>query len=550
MRTLFVAFALLWQAHAGDAVFATYLDAAAYLLGAQIDENLSEEDAEKYYELHIHPLRLNMSSASELLSTGFFTPFQVSSLLDYIARNGDIISCAELSCVSGIGKEMAGALSFFLSFESAMLPSQRRQTDRLETEASMCNSVKGEAVSSRMKLAVHAPRGWSAGLCATDALQSAYLKRAGAKAELLVGSFNARFGQGLTFSSGFSMSGVQSVSGLSRNPSGIASSSTSNASYALRGVAAAFRFGKVTLQSLSTFDLAMQALNLSVLGKRSTGSLTFSRSSETYSLGSDFKSTIGYFTLWGEASASIKNRILGSAALVGAYYNMAYRRRLALMLRSYSTGYANPYAGAVHSTSKCCDQLALDLGVEYDNFSALLDVYRKSSTGESKARLISFYNYSMEGASFECRLDSRFIGQSRHSVRITGALAREVLNGSARVQVQKGEVWAALAYLQVGLKGRNARSKAATTARITYFNASSWNDRLYGYSPDVPGFFSVKAYYGHGLECSIYMKVRELALKIGRTCYFDGKPAKFEVRLQVSLRSSVSVPRPGRSMNL
>lgn len=126
MRTLFVALAVLWQAYAVNTVFTDYLQAAAYLIGTQIDENFSQEDAEKYYELHIHPLKLNSSSATELLSTGFFTPFQVSSLQDYIARSGDILSCAELSCVSGIGKEMAEALSFFLSFESVLLPSQRR----------------------------------------------------------------------------------------------------------------------------------------------------------------------------------------------------------------------------------------------------------------------------------------------------------------------------------------------------------------------------------------------------------------------------------------
>ena len=546
MRTLFVALAVLWQAYAVNTVFTDYLQAAAYLIGTQIDENFSQEDAEKYYELHIHPLKLNSSSATELLSTGFFTPFQVSSLQDYIARSGDILSCAELSCVSGIGKEMAEALSFFLSFESVLLPSQRRLPDRFETTASMCNSIKEDAVSSRWKLALQAPRGWSAGLCATDALQSAYLKRAGAKADVLVGSFNARFGQGLTFSSGFSMSGVQGISALSRNTSGIASSSTSNASYALRGAAATFRCERVTLHSLSTFDLETQALNLSFLGSRSTAAVTFARSLKTYSLGADFKSTIGYFTLWAEAAATLNDRTLGSAALAGAYYNMAYKRRLALMVRSYSTGYANPYAGAVHGASKCSDQMALDLGVEYDNFSALLDIYRKSSTGEGKARLISSYNYFRDGASFECRLDSRFIGQSRHSVRITGTLAKKTMSFSGRVQVQKGEAWGALAYLQAALKGRDERSKAGSTLRIMYFNASSWNDRLYGYSPDVPGFFSVKAYYGHGLECSVYMKVRELALKIGRTCYFDGKPSKFEVRLLVSLRNSVSIPRPGQ----
>ncbi len=543
MRTLIVALAVLWQANGADVVFTDYLEAAAYLEGAQSPENLSEEDYEKYCDLHIHPLRLNSSSASDLASTGFFTPFQVSSLLDYISRNGDILSAAELSCVSGIGREMASALSFFVSFESGRLPSQRRHAGKeADISASMCNSVKNTGISSRFKSTLTASKGWSGGLCYTDALQSAYLKRSGAKADVLAGSFNARFGQGLTFSGGFSMSGVQSISSLSRNPSGITPSTTSNSAYAFSGAAAVFRLGRVTLQSLSTFDLSTQAINLACYTNRSTGSLTFSRSDRSYSLGADFKSTVGCFTLWGEASASVRDKTLGSAALAGAYYNIAYKRRLALMFRAYSPSYANPYASAVHSTSKCCDQMALDLGVEYDNFSALLDIYRKTSTGDSQARLISVYHCG----AIECRLDSRFIGVNRHSVRVTGTSVKEDLSFSARIQVQRGESWAGLAYFQAGWKSPDPSCKTAATLKITWFHAPVWNDRLYGYSPDVPGFFSVKTYYGRGLESAIYLRVKELALKIGRTDYFDGKPSKYEVRLLVSFRNSVSIPRPKR----
>ncbi len=551
MRTLFLLLALCAQNAAVSAVFTDYLQAAAFLSGCQCVENLPEDESERAYDLNLHPIRLNSASADRLLATGFFTPFQAASILDYRSRNGDILSVAELSAVPGIGERMASALSFFVSFESGLLPTQRHSGGRTDVQGSMCNTVKSSAVQSRLKLSAESTRGWSAGLCATDVLQSAYsrYRGGGVLSDVIVGSLNARFGQGLTFSSGFSMGGVQSLSSLSRNPTGITPSATSNSSYALNGLSVALRFGKLTLQSFSTFDLATQALNFSVLTSRSTAGLTFARSGKTLSVGVDAKSTVGSFTLWGEASACLNGGNLGSAALAGVYYNLAYRRRIALMLRSYSTGYVNPYASAVRSGSKCSDQTGLDLGVDYDDFSALLDVYRKPGTGDGQARLISTYSHSWSGAALECRLNSRFVGSARRELRLTGTLTRGVIELSARGQVLKGESWAGLAYVQTALKGRNPSGKAAATLRITYFHASDWNDRLYGYSPDVPGFFSVRAYYGHGLEWAIYLKAKGLAFRIGRTAYFDGKAPKLEMRLQVSLRTSGSFLRPEQARN-
>lgn len=551
MRTLFLLLALFGQNAAVSAVFTDYLQAAACLAGCQCVENLPEDEAERAYDLYLHPIRLNSASAARLLSTGFFTPFQAASILDYRSRNGDILSVAELSAVPGIGERMASALSFFLSFESGLLPTQRQSGRRVDIDGSMCNTLKTSAVQSRLKLSAESTRGWSAGLCATDALQSVYSRYQGGGplSDVVVGSLNARFGQGLTFSSGFSMGGVQSLSSLSRNPTGICPSATSNSAYALTGLAVALRLGNLTLQSLTTFDLATQALNLSLLTSRSTAGLTFARSGKTLSIGADAKSTVGSFTLWGEASACLNANALGSAALAGVYYNLAYRRRIALMLRSYSTGYANPYASAVRSGSKCSDQTGLDFGVEYDDFLALLDVYRKPGTGDTQARLISTYSHSWSGGALECRLNSRFVGSARRELRLTGTLTRGLLDISARAQVLKGESWAGLAYVQTALKGRDPSGKAAATLRITYFNAPNWNDRLYGYSPDVPGFFSVKTYYGHGMELAIYLKAKGLAFRIGRTAYFDGRAPKLEMRLQVSLRTSGSFPRPGQAKN-
>ena len=62
------------------------------LLGLESVESLSETLVEHYEQMSSHPLDINTSSRAELLSTGFFTPFQVASILDYISDNGPILS--------------------------------------------------------------------------------------------------------------------------------------------------------------------------------------------------------------------------------------------------------------------------------------------------------------------------------------------------------------------------------------------------------------------------------------------------------------------------
>lgn len=89
-------------------------------------------------------------------------------------------------------------------------------------------------------------------------------------------------------------------------------------------------------------------------------------------------------------------------------------------------------------------------------------------------------------------------------------------------------------------------------ARLAYFHTPSWDSRIYVYETDVLYYFSVPAYYGHGLRyylmASIYVN-RHLTLwiRLARTLYLDRDfvgsnlnrtdgPARTELKLQARLR--------------
>ena len=85
-------------------------EAVLYLCGASCMEDLDQTTLEAYRALELHPVELNLSPRSRLLSCGLLSPFQVAALIDERERSGDILSYTELALVDGFGPEYAEAL--------------------------------------------------------------------------------------------------------------------------------------------------------------------------------------------------------------------------------------------------------------------------------------------------------------------------------------------------------------------------------------------------------------------------------------------------------
>ena len=124
------------------------------LLELESVESLSETLVEHYEQMSAHPLDINTSSRAELLSTGFFTPFQVASILDYISDNGPILSFFELSGIIGIGEQMADDLRWFLRCDPPRrqsLKSNRAYRPEVKFTGSIRESVRPSGVGTLAK---------------------------------------------------------------------------------------------------------------------------------------------------------------------------------------------------------------------------------------------------------------------------------------------------------------------------------------------------------------------------------------------------------------
>ena len=513
-----------------------FRNAVLHLSGAASVEELTESELERYQSLAERPLELNLASRSQLLSTGFFTPFQVESILDYIRSNGDILSTAELAAVPGIGLQMAKDLEFFFVMNSSGLLGASKKGS-LYADAQMRQSVRSGKWTSAMKASSTLDSRYSARLAVkNETLTSASLSYSGRTLSgLIVGSFSARFGQGLLMWSGFSLSGLSTVSAFSRNASGLAPCSTFSPESCFNGVAAAVDLGRSTISLAADFQ-GVQMLNLNHLWKRTSASLTAVHSPEGYRASADLRTTLGKCTLLGEGALDLVGG--GTAALLGAVWNIAYGKKSALLLRAYSPSYSSPWAGAARSSTKVSNEYAASAGVQLPWLSATADAAWHPSGGDWQYKGIVNLQHSWGALTPSLKISTRYRPQAekenlRTDIRFDLDGSWGELQAHLRVNALRCVSWGWLGYAEAGWKG-----DASLWLRATVFDIGSWADRIYVYERDVPGSFNVPAYYGRGYSLSLYAGWKELRVRLSTTRYPGGeKSPSWELKLMIGMKS-------------
>ena len=513
-----------------------FRNAVLHLSGAAYVEELTESELERYQSLAERPLELNLASRSQLLSTGFFTPFQVESILDYIRSSGDILSTAELAAVSGIGLQMAKDLEFFFVMNSSGLLGASKKGS-LYADAQMRQSVRSGKWTSAMKASSTLDSRYSARLAVkNETLTSASLSYSGRTLSgLIVGSFSARFGQGLLMWSGFSLSGLSTVSAFSRNASGLAPCSTFSPESCFNGVAAAVDMGRSTISLAADFQ-GVQMLNLNHMWKRTSASLTAVHSPEGYRASADLRTTLGKCTLLGEGALDLVGG--GTAALLGAVWNIAYGKKSALLLRAYSPSYSSPWAGAARSSTKVSNEYAASAGVQLPWLSATADAAWHPSGGDWQYKGIVNLQHSWGALTPSLKISTRYRPQAekenlRTDIRFDLDGSWGELQAHLRVNALRCVSWGWLGYAEAGWKG-----DASLWLRATVFDIGSWADRIYVYERDVPGSFNVPAYYGRGYSLSLYAGWKELRVRLSTTRYPGGeKSPSWELKLMIGMKS-------------
>ena len=589
-----------------------HIGSILYLTGASAPEELESEALERFDALASRPVRINTASEARLVSSGLFSRYQAASIADYRRSSGDILSLAEFALVDGIGEEAARALAPFVSFETGAPPGRssldggKVRTEalaRAQTQASDGEAAAGYALKLRsgdedrwlLSLAVKRS-GLEMGklvagkaernLLAPDALSgsvAAYGRQRSGK--VVLGDFNARFGQGLLLWSGFSLSGVQSAAAMDRHPSGLSPAWTLSPDAAHRGAAADIAIGRFVLSGFWSSGKCLGAnatwlarygqLGVTLLGDNPGKILRFAQDDNGKEvsegvidasgilartgtkLSGDWRWSLGKFDLFGEvvmdASAAANVPAAASAGafavVAGAAWNPAYQVRLAASVRSYPAAYAGALAGALRSSSRSSDERGAALALDCRKLSLTAGAVLHPSKGTSQLKGVAKYSPQLaERLSFSFRAVSRYRPRDPYPWR--NELRGEALAGSpddgfslkglAAVCRSAETSWAA--YLEAGYRKETGKGRFQVYLRGTAFKVDRWEDRIYIYERDVPGAFSVPALYGRGCSASAAasLKRRHFSLhaRAWVTAYpgmADKKPSKSGLKLQLQL---------------
>ena len=231
-------------------------EAVKAFLGAASDEDLDAHEVERLEEYLSKPLCINFESFAEMVSSGLLSQYQVASLVDYRDRSGDILSLTELSLINGFNPDFVRKLSPFISLDSSSNPGTASAGKR-KVDIDIAVKTGFKLVSSQQlswnwgaKYRLKSDKGIGGSLSVSKSYDepgaapryltgNLVLKSRRKTVRLVMGDFNARFGQGLTLWSGMSMSGLSSLSSFSRRGSGLSESWSFTGSSAFTGIAAA-----------------------------------------------------------------------------------------------------------------------------------------------------------------------------------------------------------------------------------------------------------------------------------------------------------------------
>lgn len=542
------------------------------LSGCASPEEMEPDEIERLSALLSRPLRINMASERALAASGLLSRYQIASLADYRSRHGDVMSYSELAAVDGFGETFTAALAPFVSLESMVQSgSMGKSGGAVHSDAAIKAGARwplcelgdadagmewSSAVKARVTYGEHLGflAGVSYGYSAPVPLPTAFTGSLSVdfrriRSRIVIGDFNARYGQGLALWNGMTMGALESPSSFMKKPTGISQSWSYTGSMAHTGVAAEFvaRSFSVSVSAgipglkkltYAQGELALlPAINAAWFCRSGQVSVThYAEMSGVFSGRldgiPDMKTSLdAAFCIRGTdvfSEVSFDWLSCVPAVLAGTVFPVCEGFRMAAITRYYPSGYHPAQSGAASSSTKCSNEYAASLSGEF-SAGRWVKLRGKQGYGASIRRHVGIFS-----------ADAGFFpdGKSKGSVKDWQVQAKmksehmlaDFLKLSVRLAFRYrtwGEPFRtdcrsdlsfisgrfssavrfnALVCSGTGLlgyaEGGYRDSAVSVFLRQGFFRIDNWNDRIYVYERDAPGSFIVPAFYGRGMWTS------------------------------------------------
>ncbi len=571
-------FIILLAAGHGLALGAQSYGPITGFIGAADIEELPPYDMELLEDMLQHPLMLNCVSESRLEESGLFSRYQVASLCDYRLRHGDVLSFTELAALDGFGHDFVMRLRPFVSLESYRLPSSRPYKSVRNDISVRTAFRKGSGHTYGLKYRLTCGERLSGGIAvsrtsgATSMVPEAFsghlaynFRRKPGK--IIIGDFNARFGQGLALWNGMGFNGLGSAASFMKKPSSISASSSFTGSYSLRGLAADIRLGPSRLSVLTAVSRnkdtlsILPAVNLSWFMRNGRFSLT--HYAEVFMSGipsiripdmktsADMAYCIRGIDIFAEAAYDWVSS--ETAALAGIVIPAGTCLRLASMLRCYPPSYRPMHSAAARSTTRCTNEHAASFAADFtsDNRKHLatvsvdcayfphpkaVEAAVRSMQIKTKAQWTCIFN-EVFAAVIKYSGTIRTWGDPfRNDIRLDFKYESNTFYAALRLNALKCRKAGFLAYAEEGYHNESL----SVYFRQGIFRIDNWADRIYVYERDAPGSYNVPAYYGRGVWAALAVnwkfarwgRIYARAAATGFPFMTEKKPGRAELKFQ------------------
>ena len=536
------------------------------VIGVMSIEDADAEEVDRLIQLMHHPIPLDKGGIPLLESSGLFSPYQVMSLKDYISRHGDVLSMAELAAVDGFSEQYVDVIRPFVR-PGGKITSDGQAEKRLKSKLKVDVDLKGAFkvtepevpewnggfranidVKGAVQAAVAATRKYD-----EQVLNSAGLALAYRFGKVVIGDFNARFGQGLCLWNTVSFSSLTSPSAFMKRPSGVTLSHSYTGAYAMTGMAGDVNLGAWKLSAMLSLPgirqgtvLLQPAVNLVRYFRfghvSATHVMSFSDVTRPYfripHMKSSFDASMCFCGVnlfselaydWVKTSAAF---VTGMESGIGECLRIASLVRYLPASDEHGAALSGEFSSGRHSAVFSVD--------------AAYDLRRK----EGEAKRLQFkgqmkWRWSMaEWLYSELRLSERYRTWGlpfRTDLRADFCFDTPAWTAAVRFNLLDCDGLGMLGYAEAGYRLEHLLK---VFLRQGIFRIDDWDDRIYVYERDSPGNFNVPAFYGRGMWSSLYLSSRPVRwlttyLRVSYVSYFlmreKKKPGKAELKLQLSL---------------
>ena len=547
------------------------IEAVMKILGHTEPEEVDSDDVERLSHYLQNPLQINRSRASDLQASGLFSAYQTASFIDYRSRHGFVYSYTELAAVEGFGSDFVDILKPFICLDMSagtMNSSSRRMQHDLVLKGSLRSGeeyaygIKYRFDTGRFRISISGSSPYSS-IDFPPSYISGNITWKHNLGQIVIGDYNARFGQGLCLWNTAVIGGLSTPSAFMKKPSGASPTYSFTGSSALTGVAGEMSIGKWKTTLMLAVPgikqvgrkpedmIMMPALNLARMGRLGQVSVTHVMKFSDW-LAKDYR--IPQMRTSCDASVCVRGVNLfteavydwvnGSVAVAGGMDVMISEKlRMAALMRFLpAEGFSNEHGAAVSAEmimKKITGNISADVCFHPDSKSA---DGRKSI----QVKLQSDWNYRVtEILELKLRVSERLRtwgDRFRTDCRMESVLNLHHFHAAMRLNVLKCVGVGSLGYVEGGYKD----DLLTACLRAGVFMIDEWSDRIYVYERDAPGNFNVPAFYGRGYWLALnggWRPVRwcRLYLRASWTDYpfmkkEKRKPGKAELKIQAVFR--------------